>query len=314
MYFFKDRLKNIQNVDDTIGLDIGSSMIKWVNLGRDYELKQYAIQTISTAIGTSYSKKASQIASSLKKTLLETSIRNCIVNIPDFLVCSKWVKINRNNSRYILETIDLLVEQYIPHPLNELYYDYEVFDSPQESQEECKVLIVACRKEHLDFRLDIIQQANLVPLIVEVNSYALERAYLFFNPASSNENTFVLDLGATHLTLLCLNSSQTLVYCENLFSKCDQKSILIQIKRCIKNYTLAYPYLLLNQLVVVSSNNSILSFLLSKLEGFLELKIRVLTNENRIKYHTKLNNREIRQNFINLFLSYGLALRINLVD
>lgn len=313
MYFFKDRFKNIQNAEATIGLDIGSSMIKWVNLGGDYELKHYAIQTIPTSMETAYIKNVLQIANSLKKTLLEQDIiRNCIVNIPDVLVCSKWVQVDRANHHHILETIELLVEQSIPQPLNELYYDYQIFDPSPENQEKCKVLIVACRREHLDFRLDIIQQANLIPIVVEVSSYALERAYSFFYPVSANENTILLDIGTSQLTLLFLNHSQTVVYCENLFSKLDQESILLQIKRCIKSYALAYPYLLLKQLFIIGSNNSVLSFLLSKLDGFLELKIHVLKNQNRIKYNEKLNSKEIKQKFLNLFLSYGLALRINL--
>lgn len=310
MYFFKDRFKSIQNADTTIGLDIGSHMIKWVNLGSDYELKRYAIQSIPTS-EMAETKNASQIANSLKKTLLEQNIRNCIVNIPDVLVCSKWVQVDCANHS-ILETIELLVEQSMPHPLNKLYYDYQIFEPLPESQEKCKVLIVACRKEHLDFRLDIIQQANLTPIVVEVSSYALERAYSFFYPDNIIENTILLDIGARQLALLFLNHSQTLVYCENLFSKLDQESTLLQIKRCIKRYALAYPYLFLKQLFIIGSNPSLLNFLLYKLDGFLQLKIKILKNKNRIKYNAEINSKEVNKKFLNLFLSYGLALRINL--
>ena len=42
MYFFKDRHKNTQLTNDTMGLDIGSAMLKWVIFGPGdvyYELK-----------------------------------------------------------------------------------------------------------------------------------------------------------------------------------------------------------------------------------------------------------------------------------
>jgi hypothetical protein len=312
MFFFKDRFKNIENPEATIGLDISSRMIKWVNLGRDYELKRYAIQAIPMSKGKVATKNASYIANNLKNTLFgQDSIRNCIINIPDVLVCSKWVQVDCTNDRHILKIIELLVEQSFPYPLSKLYYDYQFYQSL--NQEKSKVLIVACRREDLDFRLDIVQQANLIPRVVEVSSYALERAYSFFFP-DSFENTLLIDIGINQLTFLFLNSSQTLVYCENLLTKCDQESILLQIKRCIKRYVLTYPFRFLKQLFIISFNSSVLNFLLHRLDGFLQLKIKTLKNQNCLKYSTEINSNKIKQKFLNLFLSYGLALRINLYN
>lgn len=298
MYFFKDRFKNTRNTDATIGLDIGSSTIKWVSLSCNHELKYYAIQAISTSMENAQTKNATQIAAVLKETLLEHEhIKNCIINIPDILVWYKWVQIDSTDNRHIEETIELLIEKSIPYPLNKLYFDYQIFESLPESQETGKALIVACRKEHLDFRLEIIQQANLIPIAVEVSSFALERGYCFFYPDKMNENTILLDIGVSQLALLFFNSSQTIVYCENLFNVYEQESILLQIKRGIKRYALAQPYFFLKQLFIVGSNNSLLSYLMHKLDGFLDLKIQTLKHQN--------------QKFLNLFLSYGLALRIN---
>lgn len=298
MYFFKDRFKSTHTTDVTIGLDIGSSIIKWVSLDCNRELKHYAIQAISTSMETAQTKNSTQIAAALKQTLLEYDhIRNCIVNIPDILVWCKWVQIDSADSQHIEETIELLIAQFISYPLYKLYFDYQIFESSPVTQEKCKVLIVACRKEHLDFRLEIIQQADLIPIAVEVSSFALERGYYFFYPEKANENNILLDIGASQLALLFFNSSQTVVYCEKLFNIHEQEYILLQIKRGIKKYTLAHPYLFLKQLFIIGSNNLLLSYLMHKLDGFLGLKLQTLKHKN--------------QKFLNLFLSYGLALRSN---
>ena len=106
MYFFRDRFKNTQNSDATIGLDIGSSMIKWVSLGHNNELKQYAIRAIPTPIASSQIKDVTQIATTLKETLLEQDhIKNCVVNIPDILVCTKRVQIDHTDCQRIGEII-----------------------------------------------------------------------------------------------------------------------------------------------------------------------------------------------------------------
>lgn len=310
MYFFKDRFKYTQNSDATIGLDIGSSMIKWVSLGHNNELKQYAIQAIPSPIASSQIKDVTQIATTLKKTLLEQDhIRNCVLNIPDILVCTKWVQINHTDYQRIEETIELLVEKFIPYPLDKLYFDYQIFKPLPEGQEKSEVLIVACHKKHLDFRLDIIKQANLIPLAVEVSSFALERAYSFFYPDETNENTILLDIGASQIALLFFNGVQTMVYCENLINILEQESILLQIKRSIKKFVLAYPYRILKKLFLIGGNNSLIIYLLNKLDGFLELKVQTLKHKNQINYSSELNTSKLKQNFLNLFLSYGLALK-----
>lgn len=312
MYFFKDRFKNTHNTDTAIGLDIGSRTIKWVCLDRNNELKEYAIQTIPSQIGVVQTKDIPQIAAVLKESLLDKDhIRNCIVNIPDILVCSKLLKIDSADCQHIEEIIELLVEQSIPYPLCKLYFDYQIFDPLPENQEH-KVLLVACRKDHLDFRLDIIQQANLIPIAVEVGSFALERACCFFYPDKINENVILLDLGASQLTLLFFNSSQTMVYCEKLANVFEYECILLQIKQCIKRYALAYPYLILKELFLIGINISLLNYLLITLDGFLELQVRLLKYPNFIKCSPIVDRDKLAQNFLSLFLSYGLALRINL--
>lgn len=310
MYFFKDRFKNTQNNDATIGLDIGSSTIKWVSLGRNNELKQYAIQAIPTPTASSQTKIVNQIATILKRTLLEQDhIRNCIVNIPDILVCTKWLQIDHTDCQRIEEIIELLVQQSIPYPLNKLYFDFQIYEPSSENQEKYNILIVACRKQHLDFRLEIIQQANLIPLAVEVSSYALERSYCFFYPEKIKENIMLLDIGASQIGLLFFNRSQTTVYCEKLLNVLEQEFTSLQIKRCIKRYALAYPYRSLRELFLIGANISLLNYLINKLAGFLDLKVKILNYRNQIKHGPEVNADKLKQNFLNLFLSYGLALR-----
>lgn len=314
MSFFTDRFKNTQNTDTVIGLDLGDSTIKWVSLARNRELEQYAIQAISMPMGTACIKDAKQIATRLKETLLDQRrIRQCVVNIPDILVCSKWVQIERADCQRIEEIIELVAAQSIPFPLNKFYFDYQVFETPSGSQEKCKVLLVASHKKDIDFRLDIIQQANLIPIAVEVSSHALERAYSFFYPDHRNKNTLLLDVGASQLSLLFLNNSQTIVYCEKLVNSLEKESVLLQIKRSIKRYILAHPDYSLSQIFLMGANQSLLSYLIERLEKFLKVKIAILKYQNRIKYSSNLNGHRVEKNSLNLFLSYGLALRASSV-
>jgi hypothetical protein len=102
----------------------------------------------------------------------------------------------------------------------------------------------------------------------------------------------------------------TVVYSENLLNSLEQESILLQIKQCIKRYILAYPYYVFKQLVFIGSNESLLNYLITRLDGFLEIKAQALKCEGRLIYKQELNrNKLLDHEFSSLFLSYGLALR-----
>lgn len=309
MYFFKDRFKSTQKTDTTIGLDIGNSTIKWVSLSNDNELNQYAIQEIPMPLTIAQTKDIPQIAAVIKRTLLDQDcIKNCIVNIPDLLVYCKWVYIDNIDYQAVQKTIKVLTEEFISYPLSKVYFDYQIFDPSPETQEKYRVLLVACRKEHLDFRLEIIRQANLIPIAVEVGSFALERAFSFFYTDKMRENFILLDIGVSQLTFLFFVGSQPIVYCESLFNALDLECVSLQIKRGIKKYVLTYPYYILAKLLLIGANIASLNYLLNKLDGFFKLQVRILEYPKQFKYNLKLNNQSIEQVFLNLFLSYGLAL------
>jgi type IV pilus assembly protein PilM len=313
MYFFKDRHQNTQLTNDTMGLDIGSAMLKWVIFGPgdvSCELKNYAIAAIPKCVDYNQKKDASRMVTILKRTLLEkTRVKNCVLNMPDHLVCSKWIQIDHSAYENLDEIIAILAERSIPYPLKDLYFDYQSFSPAQQDRDNFKVLLVACRKEQLDFRLDIIHQANLIPIAVELNSQAIVRANYYFYPENRYENRMFLEVGANQLTLLFLDKSKEAVcFNERLLNTQDKESILLQIKRCIKRYFLAFPDCSLHKLFFIGFNRSLLRYLIKKLDGFLALNAQILDYEQTLKCSYELNKNKLVNSLPGLFISCGLAL------
>lgn len=74
---------------------------------------------------------------------------------------------------------------------------------------------------------------------------------------------------------------------------------------------MAYPYYALKELLLIGTNVSLLNYLLNRLDRFLEIQIRILEYPKELKFNPKLNRESLERDFLNLFLSYGLALRNN---
>jgi type IV pilus assembly protein PilM len=82
------------------------------------------------------------------------------------------------------------------------------------------VLLAACRRETIDARVEAIEGADLEPRVMDVEAYAMERAYaLIRSNLNLKEESIVaiVDIGATMTTLSVLKDGNTIYTREQLF-------------------------------------------------------------------------------------------------
>lgn len=319
MRFITDKLTKIRSKNDVIGLDIGYSSIKYVVLqlredkSRPYVLKNYGIETIPCSAAENSTVKSELRLANVIKELLEkaaTYSKFCVTALPDTLVSCKWIRVDCAATESIELAIDLAIEKHIPYPLDAIYYDYQIFDNQQhEDINQRDVLLVACRKEHLDARLDMLCGANLTPLFIEVNSHAIERAYGHFYAAHSMQSDLLIDVGTAQLTILFLDQrKQWRSYSERM-TFYNNETVLQQIQRAINGIFLSYPYYKWHKLFFIGSNLPLLDFLAKKMPCFFGVKTATLAWDNALFTLNSLDEQKIKTLYPSLFLSLGLALR-----
>jgi type IV pilus assembly protein PilM len=116
--------------------------------------------------------------------------------------------------------LTLEADQYIPYPLEEVAIDFEVQGPSPERENQVEVLLAACRRETIDSRVDAIEGAELTAKIMDVEAYAMERAYSLVKhqlDLDEDSTVAVVDIGATMTTLSVLNNGQTIYTREQLF-------------------------------------------------------------------------------------------------
>ncbi len=315
MRFIRDQLKRTGAGKDVIGLDIGCSAITCVVLeGSEfsYKLKHYGVEVISPEIKSRGIKASEQVITCIKRLLAATDVlsKHCAIALPDSVVTSQWIRIDCSAAEDIEIAVNLALEQHVPHPLDDIYSDYQVFDSPYEDKSYLDVFLVACRKEQVDVRLQIIQQANLIPLFIEINSYAIKRAYTQLYPEDLMKTSILVDIGFTHLTLSFFGEAKQIRnYSESMINRVGKEAILQRVQQCLSTLYFAYPYYKFSKLVFTGSNYPLLAFLVKKLTGLYELKIEILSHNNLLRCADDDNKKDFITLFPALFLSFGLALR-----
>lgn len=312
MYFIRDRKIAAVSKNNVIGLDIAISAIKCVvlrDLGSSYQLTHYCIEANSIAYENNPVKTGAELVASIKRMLARAEIaaKKCILALPDALVNSKWVRIDRSATENIEIAINLAVEKHIPYPPEAIYFDsqvFEVFD-----QNYLNVFLVACRKEQLDVRLEAIYQANLIPLFIEVNSHALQRAYTYLYPEHDDKSSLLLDIDAHHLTFLFLDKGRQIHSYSEAIVNFFVKAIINKIKLHIKRFYLSHPYIKLAKFFLIGSNLEVLQDLAREFGNFYGLNAEIVGRNQLLYYAENLNEKMLDDLFPTLFLSYGLALR-----
>ena len=116
--------------------------------------------------------------------------------------------------------LTLEADQYIPYPLEEVAIDFEIQGPAQETEGQVEVLLAACRRETIEARVNVIEGAELTPKIMDVEAYAMERAFALLQDQlkmDEDSTVAVVDIGATMTTLSVLHNSQTIYTREQLF-------------------------------------------------------------------------------------------------
>ena len=210
-----------------LGLDISSTTVKLLELshtGERYRVESYAVSSLpADAVIEKNVNDIEGVANAIRNVVNQskTKVKTVAAAVAGSSVITKIIDMPAGLSEDDMETqLTLEADQYIPYPLEEVAIDFEIQGPSPESEGQVEVLLAACRRETIEARVEAIESAELQPKIMDVEAYAMERAFsLVRNQLDiEEENTVaVVDIGATMTTLSVLTNGQTIYTREQLF-------------------------------------------------------------------------------------------------
>ena len=151
----------------------------------------------------------------------KTKIKDVAVAVAGSAVITKIIDVSGGLSDDAMEAqINVEADQYIPYPLDEVAIDFEVQGTSDRGPDQVEVLLAACRRENVDTRVEALQAADLVPRVVDVEVYAMERAFALILPQLSLDEEYtvaIVDVGSTMTTLSVLAGGNIIYTREQLF-------------------------------------------------------------------------------------------------
>lgn len=203
-----------------VGLDISTSSVKVLELSfsqNQYRVEHYAVEPLpQNAIVERAIADIEQVGATIDRAIKRsgTKLRHVAVSISASQVICKSVNMPAALTEGELQTqIEMEAEHYIPYPLNEVNLDFQVVGPAEDNPEEVEVLIAACRKEVVDDYLAVIQTHGYQPLIVDIETYAMENAYGLMAEhmagGGMEKTVAVYDIGATNMTLNVMHNNRS---------------------------------------------------------------------------------------------------------
>lgn len=211
-----------------LGIDISSSAVKILEISGSPEqliVEGYGRELLPpNALDGNIIKDVEVVASCIKK-LYDRSRLTCkqvALAVPDSAVISKIVQINDGlNDEEMEELVVIEADKYIPYPIDEINLDFEILGHSAKNSAMLDVLIVASRAENVNSRVEAVARAGLEAIVVDVESYAVERAVQQLTeelPAGGQDKIVaVIDIGANYTHLFVLHGMKLIFSREEKF-------------------------------------------------------------------------------------------------
>ena len=188
---------------DVIGLDIGCSSIKLVELKEDkngYKLQNLAISPLPPeAIVDGALMDSVTIIDAIRDAIAasKTKTKDAVTSVSGHSVIVKKISLPFMTEAELEESIQWEAERYIPFDINDVNIDFQIFGSTPENPETMDVVLVAAKKDVINDHVSVIMESGLNPVIIDIDSFALENM-LAINYEINKEETFaVANVGAS---------------------------------------------------------------------------------------------------------------------
>jgi type IV pilus assembly protein PilM len=200
-----------------LGLDITTSSIKLIELansGGQYRVESYAAEpTPATSMNEKTLVDPQAVGEAIRRAVKRSGAASSevAIAISGDAAITKVIQMPKGLRDADLEAqVEMQADQYIPFPMDEVSYDFEVLGPSEKDGDSIDVLLVASRSDNVEQRRAAVAAAGLNARIVDVEAFALENACKLMThqmPDGGIDRTIaVADFGASSTTFSVLRN------------------------------------------------------------------------------------------------------------
>jgi type IV pilus assembly protein PilM len=186
-----------------VGLDIGSSSIKLLELAEmkgGYQLRNFGIAPLPPeGIVDGALMDSVTIVEAIRglASALRIKTKDVVTSVSGHSVIVKKINIPVMTEDQLEESIQWEAERYIPFDINDVNIDFQILSPTEGNDELMDVVLVAAKKDIINDYLSVIIEAGLHPVIVDIDSFAIENMFEANYSVTRDEVIALANIGAS---------------------------------------------------------------------------------------------------------------------
>lgn len=195
-----------------VGLDIGSSSVKAVELNR----KGNALQLVNLGVENlqpdtivdGQIMELNNVANVITSIFTEHQIKTTRVaaGVSGHSVIVKNIVLPQMSEDELQESFSWHAEEHIPFDISDVNLDYQVTSS---STDALNVLMAACKSDKIANVKQAIQLAGKQPVVIDVDAFALQNCYEVNYQPKAGEVVALLNIGSSTMNINILNGARS---------------------------------------------------------------------------------------------------------
>jgi type IV pilus assembly protein PilM len=186
----------------SLGLDIGSHTVKAVQLEKNKEGNRLLSYDIVEISGFEQDFERVNVAEAVKEILKGKNLEDTklVTSVGGSQLVIRQIHFPLILPKELESSLRFEVSQHIPFPIDEVELKFQIL-SRNQSSKTMEVLLVAITRKTLEEHLQLVDQLELRPAIIDVNPLALMNCLLAKGDYKKEEAVVLLDIGAQITTL-----------------------------------------------------------------------------------------------------------------
>ncbi|MDR5858988.1 type IV pilus assembly protein PilM [Halomonas eurihalina] len=231
--------------------------------------------------------------------------------------------------------LQLESDKHIPFPFDDITFDFQSLGALDDADDQQAVLLVACRRQTVEQRVELLRRVGLTSVAVDVDTFAVERAMavpgIRFSPSGEDgEGVALVDIGTDSSTLYILQRGRV-VYRHDIalggrvlieatrgrhgtehrqddtLAPCVD-ALARQVGRAMQLYHAAGRGREIRRMALAGSV-SLLPGLAGRLAGESGLQVAVTNPLHGVRWHPRVDARALAEAAPDMLIARGLAMR-----
>jgi type IV pilus assembly protein PilM len=206
----------ISKARETVGIDVGSSSVKLVQVREQkggFTLMRVGILPLpAEAIVDNTLMDSSSIVETIKNLVnsLEISAKEAASSISGNSVIIRKIVLPSMSTEELEEQIHWEAEQYIPFDINDVNIDFQILGPDENDPSRMTVLLVACKRDIVNDYIAVFNETGLRLSVIDVDSFAVQNAFEINYDVYPEDVVALVNIGANIMNLNIIKNGVSL--------------------------------------------------------------------------------------------------------